>query len=303
MSWLLFAFSGPLLWATSTHIDKYLVEKYFKNESVAVLMVFTAIIGVVFLPLIWWFDPAVFKISLQSMFVIMLSGVLYMGAMYFYLQALQSEDASTVAPLFQITGIFALILGYLILGERLTPPQIIGGLLVIGGSALLTLRFGGGARIKGRLILLMLVCCFALAMSSVIFKVFAIIDLYWVTTFWTFVGEALFGVVLMLSRVNRKRFVRLMKENTGAMIGINAVNEVINLAGGLGARYALILAPLGMVQAVVSTGPFFVLFIGIILSVFFPRLSSEDIRTTSVIQKIIATICAVSGVVLLNTGW
>jgi hypothetical protein len=28
MSWLAFAFSGPILWAISTHIDKYLVEKY-----------------------------------------------------------------------------------------------------------------------------------------------------------------------------------------------------------------------------------------------------------------------------------
>jgi hypothetical protein len=46
MPWLIYAFSGPVLWALSTHIDKYLVERYFKQGSVAVLMVFTAIIGV-----------------------------------------------------------------------------------------------------------------------------------------------------------------------------------------------------------------------------------------------------------------
>ena len=34
MMWLLFAFSGPLLWAVSTHLDKYLVERYFKDSSV-----------------------------------------------------------------------------------------------------------------------------------------------------------------------------------------------------------------------------------------------------------------------------
>jgi hypothetical protein len=48
--WLLFAFSGPVLWAISTHIDKYLVEKYFRHSSVAVLLVFTSLIGVVMLP-------------------------------------------------------------------------------------------------------------------------------------------------------------------------------------------------------------------------------------------------------------
>ncbi len=52
MNWLVYAFSGPILWALSTHIDKYLVERYFKEGSVAVLMVFIAIIGALTLPFI-----------------------------------------------------------------------------------------------------------------------------------------------------------------------------------------------------------------------------------------------------------
>ena len=39
MAWLFFAFSGPVLWAISTHFDKYLVERYFKHNDVAVLRV------------------------------------------------------------------------------------------------------------------------------------------------------------------------------------------------------------------------------------------------------------------------
>ena len=51
--WLLYAFSGPILWAVSTHIDKYLVDKYFRHSDTAVLMVFTAFLGVLALPVIW----------------------------------------------------------------------------------------------------------------------------------------------------------------------------------------------------------------------------------------------------------
>ena len=51
MSWLAFAFCGPVLWAVSTHLDKYLVEKYFKSSHVAVLLIFTALIGLLTLPL------------------------------------------------------------------------------------------------------------------------------------------------------------------------------------------------------------------------------------------------------------
>ena len=39
MSWLVFALSGPILWAISTHLDKYLVERYFKDTDVMVLLV------------------------------------------------------------------------------------------------------------------------------------------------------------------------------------------------------------------------------------------------------------------------
>jgi len=36
MHWLLFAILGPLSWAISTHIDKYLVDKYFHDSDTAV---------------------------------------------------------------------------------------------------------------------------------------------------------------------------------------------------------------------------------------------------------------------------
>ena len=43
MNWLAFALCGPLLWAISTHLDKYLVERYFRNADVVVLTLFTAL--------------------------------------------------------------------------------------------------------------------------------------------------------------------------------------------------------------------------------------------------------------------
>ena len=59
--WLLLAFLGPVCWAVSTHIDKYLVDRYFHDSDTAVLMLFTALVGVALLPLIWWIEPAILK--------------------------------------------------------------------------------------------------------------------------------------------------------------------------------------------------------------------------------------------------
>src|SRR6516162_485223 len=124
MSWLVFAFSGPLLWSVSTHIDKYLVEKYFKDAPAAAFLIFTALIGLFTLPFIWYFVPGVLALELASAAPMASSGVLYMGGLLFYLRALQGEEASTVAPFFQAAPLFGFVLGYLVLGETLSLTQM-----------------------------------------------------------------------------------------------------------------------------------------------------------------------------------
>ena len=59
---------------------------------------------------------------------------------------------------------------------------------------------------------------------------------------------------------------------------INGSNELINLGGGLGSRYALMLAPLSLVQAIGSTTTLFVFGFSVLLSVFFPASVREHCR-------------------------
>ena len=173
MSWLVFAFSGPVLWAISTHLDKYLVEQYFKHSDVAVLVLFTAFIGVLLLPFIAFYDPDVASPDAGSIALIMLAGILYMGAMLFYLRALQSEEASVVAPFFQAAPLFGYVLAYLVLGETLSARQMAGGVMIVAGTLIVSVRFERNVRgFKLRLALLMLACGFALALGGLIFKLF-----------------------------------------------------------------------------------------------------------------------------------
>jgi drug/metabolite transporter (DMT)-like permease len=301
MSWLIFAFAGPVLWAVSTHFDKYLIERFFKTGNVAVFLVFTSFIGFLLMPFIWFFKPGVIDLPLISAAVISVSGILYMGAIYFYLGALQTEEPSMVIPFFQSAAIFGLILGYFVLGEKLTLPQIGGGLLVVAGSVLLSLRFGKNApRIKRRLVVLMVSAAFMVSLSSLIFKFFEINGDFWTTVFWSYTGDAVFGVVLLSFAANRRQLFQLVREHTGAVLSINTVNELINLGGNLGANYAFLFAPLGVVQAITSTTPFFVLFFGILLTFLFPKLGRENVGFGNITQKIIAIALVVTGVLLIN---
>jgi drug/metabolite transporter (DMT)-like permease len=299
--WLLFAFSGPVLWAISTHIDKYLVDRYFRHSDTAVLMLFTALLGVAALPLIWLFDPSVLRPGLQSIAVMTASGVLYMGAMLFYLRAIQTEEASVVAPLFQANTLFTFLLGWIFLHEKLNGLQLAGAALVVGGALSLSLDRGlHVGRFKTRLVLLMLAATFAVALSSVLFKFFAVRDEFWTTTFWTFVGEGLFGAVLLFLPGHARKFLALIRRNPGAVLGVNGANELINLGGGLGVRYASLLAPVALVTAISSTSTFFVFVFGVLLTRFFPRLGREDLSRRNLIRKAVGAVLIMAGVALIE---
>ncbi len=285
MSWLFFAFSGPVLWALSVHLDKYLVDRYFRESSVAVLLVFTAWIGVLLLPFIAAYHPETLHLPLKSSAIMSLSGLFYMGGMYFYLQALQEEEASVVAPFFQTSPIFGYGLAYFVLGETLSHQQLLGVALIVTGAALLSLRRGQRrSAVKTRLVVKMLACAFSLAIGSLIFKAFAVAEDFWPTTFWMFVGEAIFGAGLLSVPHVRRQFLKLLRLHTVPVLTVNAANELINLGGGLGARYALMFAPLSLVQAIGSTTTLFVFIFGTVLSLLGVGVR-EDLSARNLLQK------------------
>lgn len=300
MNWLAFALCGPLLWAISTHLDKYLVERYFKETDVAVLLLFTALMGLLLMPVIAFFDPAVVQRDAVSIALIMLSGALYLGAIFFYLQALQGHEASVVAPFFQASPLFGYVLAYLVLGETLSGTQMLGGALIITG--ILFVSVGGRRRepFRWRLAALMLCCGFVMSFSTLIFKAFAVRDEFWSTTFWVFAGQVVFGFGFLCITYYRTEFLRLLKSNTGALIAINMSNELINLGGGLSNRYALMFAPLALVQAIGSTTTLFVFLIGVALTLLFPKVSQENLTPRELAQKGIAAVLVALGIAIAS---
>jgi uncharacterized membrane protein len=301
MSWLAFALCGPILWAISTHLDKYLVERYFKDTDVALLLVFTALMGVVLMPVIAFFEPGVFAQDWLSIGLMSLSGLLYMIGITLYLRALQGHDASVVAPFFQSSPLFGYALAYLVLGETLSGTQLAGGALIIFGVLSVSIVGGNSReRFQWKLAALMLCCGFIMSLSTLIFKAFAIKDEFWATTFWMFAGEALYGVVFLSIASYRAAFMHLLRSNGKALLAINASNELINLGGALANRYALIFAPLAVVQAVGSTTTLFVFLIAVLLTWLFPGISRENLSPRVFISKGIAAVLVTAGIFLVS---
>ena len=170
-------------------------------------------------------------------------------------------------------------------------------------TGVLSVSIGSGPkreRFHWQLAALMLCAGFILSLSTLIFKAFAVKDEFWATTFWMFAGEALFGVAVLCIGPYRRQFFDLVRTNGGALIAINASNELINLGGGLASRYALIFAPLAMVQVVGSTTTLFVFVIGVILTLVAPNISRENLSAREFVRKGIAAVLVAIGVALVS---
>ena len=122
----------------------------------------------------------------------------------------------------------------------------------------------------------------------------------WATTFWMFAGEALFGAAFLGIPRYREQFHALMRKNGGALVAINASNELINLGGGLSSRYALVFAPMSIVQAIGSTTTLFVFLFGVMLTLLFPHFSRENLGARDIVTKGIAAVLVAIGVALVS---
>lgn len=92
----------------------------------------------------------------------------------------------------------------------------------------------------------------------------------------------------------------MRRANAAALLTVEWSNKLINLGGGLGSRYALIFAPLAIVQAISSTTTLFVFLFGVALNLLFPHLARETLPFRDLVQKGAAAVLVAIGVALVT---
>jgi drug/metabolite transporter (DMT)-like permease len=298
MNWFFIALITPIFHAIANHVDKHVISSYFKGVSVGSLVIFSSIFALIILPFIYFFDPSIFSISFPVIIALILNGALGLGYVIFYLYALFDEEASIVAPFFQLIPVFGFVLGYLFLKEVLTTQQILAAGTIVIGAFILSLDLNNKMRLKKKLILLMLSSSLLFAINNVIFKYFAGFS---ISLFWTMVGQVVLGIILYIFiKSYRVSFNEVIKENSKKVLGLNILNGFIILIGDLASFYALLLAPVALVFAVSGFQPLFVFIFGLVITLFFPKFGKESLEKKILMQKIIGILIIIGGSLYLN---
>lgn len=133
--WLMWSLSATLFWGLWA-----LFSKLAMRQATPVAALIWFLIGeiVTVAVLVAWFRPAVFSGTRAAAFAAA-SGVAGVLAMLAFLTALRYAAVAIVVPLTALYPVVAIVLGLLVLGEKITMPQAAGAALAIAAGVLLSL--------------------------------------------------------------------------------------------------------------------------------------------------------------------
>lgn len=301
MTWFALAVLSPFLWSMCNHIDKIILEKYFKEGGVGTLLIVSALTSVVATPFLYLIDSSVLDVGGGDFLIIIITAVLDIVLLWAYLNAMQKDDSSNVIVFYQLVPVLGIISGWVFLGEVINTHQLVAMGIIIFGTTIISLEeVEGKFSCKTRTILYMLLACSCWAAELAIFKVAALEENVWRTLFWKHIVLAVLGL-LMYSFVPkyRKSFLEAVRENSAPIFLANLLNEALYMLGTISYAVAVMSAPVALVLLTETFQSIFVFLIAIFFVKFIPKLATEEINRKHILKKSVAICITGLGTYLL----
>lgn len=290
---------AAFFWSCTNIIDKFLVERYSEEGRLGGLLLLSVFFPLVLLPLVYFMGSDLFSAQPQERFFLFLTGVLMTGFIYFYLKALQVDDVSNVMAIIQLSPVCTLLLSFFLLDEQITILQIGYASLMLSGGIIISYDYNK-QKIRTQALKYALLAAFFISLTYVLFKFATPTADTWTALGWRSLGMAGTGLLLMIViHQYRKDFFSFLRRNKTIGISCNAANEMFTLIGDTLFAFAILLAPVAIIQSTESYQPAFVLLFALALHAYTPNFISEDISRKTLFQKGIGIFCILLGSSLL----
>ncbi|MCH7882862.1 EamA family transporter [Patescibacteria group bacterium] len=283
MLWIPIAISSYFLSGLAATVDKVLLTRRIPNPLSYTFYVGLLSIGVFVLA------PFGFSfLSPRTTFIAMISGISFLGALYFLYTALQRSEASRALPIIGAASpFFILLLSRFILGESVRLEQLIAFVLFIIGGILLSSKFQDkGMSYDRALILFSLTSAFFFALSFFLSK-----EVFKVTPFisgfiWTRLGSFVAALAMLGVPVFRHHIRFSSKATSTSSAGFFLANKGIGAVGFLLLNYAIALGPVSLVNAMKGFEYLFVFLFALFLTFSFPSILKESFAIRDLVTKL-----------------
>ncbi len=306
MLWLIITILAYLILAFVILIDKYLLSTSIPNAKVYSFYIGAlSIIALLFIPFIDFFIPSFLLIGLA-----LLAGALFILAIFALYSALIKFEVSRIIPVVGgILPIFTLVLVYLFSegGEILGFYQFLAFIFLILGSVLIVLEKEKLITIKSLQFSILAAFLFALSLflTKLVFVEFEQYtnDPFWSGFIWIRIGSFLMAIIFFLASAEIRNEIFVKKdilEPRTAKIFLS--NQALGGFATILQNWAMFLVPFGMlafINALEGIKYVFLLILTFFISLKFSQFFKEDISKKVLLQKIIAVLLIVVGLIFL----
>lgn len=309
MNWLILVIIAVLTDVLRIFTDNYISDVYYKGREVAGQKVFSAwaktITSIIILVIAGFsFD----QFSFSSILLLLLSGLIASIAEVPYYIALGIEDSTNYGIFLQLAPVLYLVLGWFFLGDSFSPVQLVAIAIVLIAPLLIVITSRKRSRkVKIRAALL----AFLAVVISVIGNILFIKINNGTSDIPTLIKELsllLLGVglgdfaIMGLMPKWRKRYHRVRKDSKNKVLTPLFATFVVGTIKTFIYRMALVLAPAAALVSATSDSiePIAIFFMGVVLTLIWPKFGREKLNRKTVLIHLIATLIVVVGVILMQ---
>lgn len=306
ISGLLLGTGAAFVWSLTNIVDKHLTHKHASDGNVWGILILSCLFPAILLPIAYNFSVTEIMIH-SSVTPLFFSGVLMVAWIYFYLKALSEEDTSVVMTLLVLAPVFGLLLGRIFLGEVISVNQLLASFLIIAGALVISYKKSDSSvsfTQHYRVLFYAIIASCIIGLMLTFFKGGTSDGDVWYSIFWRSSGMVVTGIFLcMFVPKVQDKFLDLIAEYSRTTIGLNTLNESLTLVGDVLFGFAVLLAPIMIIQTTESYQPFFIIVISFILARLGVTSVEEKYDSKTLLLRLtsILLVCAGSILLLFNS--
>jgi len=304
MFWVIFPLIATVCYSTSTFVENFIVDHYYRGKNPASMIVFSALGSLVgllaLLPFIQFKETPILSIV-----GLLASGIISTLSLIPYFRAFKYEDATAITLFEQLMPVFSLIFGMIFLRQFISTSELAGFFLIIGAIIFLGLSTRDKTDCSHpclKTFICIAAYCLIVVISDVLFVASATGQDVMLSLFIYLFGAfcASISAFIFVPKVRRDIAVllRTQRNKKAALIAANAFSHGF---GDIAYRIGMTLAPLALVTAVQSISQLiFTFLLGIVLTYVIPRFHKVELATKSIASYAIAIIITSIGLVLVG---
>ena len=305
MNWLILVAITVILDASRIFIDNYVSDVYFKKNGAVSQKFFygcTYIIMAIIILIVTNFN--LFQTDYAAIGLILLSGALVSVAGIPYYKALEIEDSTNLGIFMQLAPVLYLILGWFFLNDTFSPLQLVAFIIILAAPTLIVLTTKKRSRkVKLKAVFFAFIYVLVAVIGNLLFVKADSSSINFVDEIaLLFLAKGIANLIIIYGRPKwRRRFQSVLKSNKKVLRPMLA-NTLIGAAKDFAYRGALVAAPaVALASAATdSTTPIVIFFMGILLTLIWPKFGREKLDRKTVVVHLIATALVVTGIIILQ---